>query len=74
MMMASVYALRRIQDLGVFSLYPYRLYFSYSGYSQTLLDPVFDADHDARISSGWAGAAATGCIPAPKSWAGGDIG
>ena len=37
---------------GVFSLYPYRLYFSYSGYSQTLLNPVFDADHDARISSG----------------------
>jgi hypothetical protein len=28
------------------------LYFSYSGYNQTLLNPVFGADHDARIRSG----------------------
>jgi hypothetical protein len=34
------------------TLYQYVLYFSYSGYSQTFLDAVFDADHDARISSG----------------------
>ena len=34
------------------SLYQYVLYFLYSGYSQTFLDAVFDADHDARISSG----------------------
>jgi hypothetical protein len=33
-------------------VYQYVLYFSYSGYSQTALDPVFDANHDARISSG----------------------
>ena len=34
------------------SLYQYVLYFSYSEYNQTVLDPVFDADHDARISLG----------------------
>ena len=34
------------------SVYQYVQYFSYSGYSQTVLDPVFGADHDARISSG----------------------
>ena len=34
------------------SLYQYVLYFLYSGYSQTVLDAVFGADHDARISSG----------------------
>ena len=34
------------------SLYQYVLYFLYSGYSQTFLDAVFDADHDARTSSG----------------------
>jgi hypothetical protein len=33
-------------------VYQYVLYFSYSGYSQTVLEAVFDADHDARISSG----------------------
>jgi hypothetical protein len=33
-------------------VYQYVPYFSYSGYSQAAIDPLFDADHDARISSG----------------------
>jgi hypothetical protein len=37
------------------SLYQYVLYFSYSEYNQTVLHPVFDADHDARISLGQRG-------------------
>ena len=57
----------------LYQRYEYRLYFSYSGYSQTLLDPVFDADRDARISSGQ-GQRQLAAFQRQKSGAGGDIG